>query len=53
MKDILVQYKNAGIESADRLTIQHSAQMFATEDLKTGIDSFLKQSPGSAEFSGR
>jgi enoyl-CoA hydratase/carnithine racemase len=53
MKDILIQYQNGGMESADRLTIQQSAQMFATEDLHTGIESFLKQGPGKAKFNGK
>lgn len=52
MKDILTQYQNAGVESADRLTVLHSAQMFSTKDLRTGIDSFESQGPGSAKFSG-
>jgi len=53
MKDILSQYQNSGIESADRLTVHHSALMFTTEDLKTGIDSFLKEGPGAAKFIGK
>ncbi len=53
MKDVLIQYQNTGIESADRLTIQHSAQMVSTVDLQTGIESFIKQGPGKAKFSGK
>lgn len=52
-KDILVQYQNSGIESADRLTIQYSAGMFMTDDLQTGIKSFLTDGPGNAKFKGK
>lgn len=52
MKDILAQYQNTGIDSADRLTIQHSAQMFATRDLHKGIEVFIKEGPGKAVFTG-
>lgn len=53
MKDILLQYENSGLEAADRLTVQHSAMMFATEDIKTGIDSFVNEGPGTAKFNGK
>lgn len=53
VKDILAEYGNGGMASADRLTVQHSARMFTTRDLQTGIETFLKLGPGSISFTGQ
>jgi enoyl-CoA hydratase len=52
-KRIVRAQLEGGIDAADRLTPRLFADLFATEDLRNGIDSFLTEGPGKATFSGR
>ena len=53
VKEILTEYSSNGTAAADKLTIERSAAMFDTKDLKTGVSSFLKAGPGKAIFEGK
>jgi enoyl-CoA hydratase len=52
-KRIVRAQLEGGIDAADRLTPRLFADLFATEDLRNGIHSFLTEGPGKATFSGR
>ena len=52
-KRVVRAYLEGGIDAADRLTPRLLADLFATEDLRNGIHSFLTEGPGKATFSGR
>jgi enoyl-CoA hydratase/carnithine racemase len=52
-KKIINSYSASGIEDADRLMIDLSGPIFDTQDVKTGVDSLLKNGPGKAKFAGR
>jgi enoyl-CoA hydratase len=52
-KRIVRAYLEGGVNAADRVTAQTFADLFATEDLQAGVQSFLEQGPGRAIFSGR
>jgi len=52
-KKIINTYNASGIAEADRLMIELSGPIFATEDVKTGVDSLLKNGPGKAKFAGK
>ena len=41
------------MESADEVTPDVFADLFASEDLKNAVASFLKDGPGNATFEGR
>jgi enoyl-CoA hydratase len=43
----------AGLATGLEIERLHFAALFATEDLKTGMRSFLENGPGQAKFSGR
>ncbi len=53
VKEILNEYAAEGLGEADTLTVEKSAAMFHTLDLKDGIASFLKEGPGQATFTGK
>jgi len=42
-----------GLAEADRLSLDLAAELFKTEDLRVGIQSFLENGPGKAKFSGK
>jgi enoyl-CoA hydratase len=52
-KRVVRAYLEGGIGAADGLTPHLFAELFATEDLRSGIHSFLTEGPGKAAFSGR
>jgi enoyl-CoA hydratase/carnithine racemase len=52
-KRIINTCNASGIAEADRLMIELSGPIFGTEDVKTGVESLLKNGPGKAKFSGR
>lgn len=52
-KRIVRAYLEGGIGGADRITPQQFADLFATEDLRGGVRSFLADGPGKAKFEGR
>ncbi|HEY1238597.1 MAG TPA: enoyl-CoA hydratase/isomerase family protein [Solirubrobacterales bacterium] len=52
-KRIIRAYRAGGVEEADRVTPGVFAELFASEDLKNAVDTFLKEGPGKATFEGR
>ena len=52
-KRIVRAYCRGGIDEADRVTPDQFAGLFATEDLRKAVESFLAEGPGKAEFQGR
>lgn len=52
-KRILRAYVEGGVPAADRVTRRDAADLFATEDLTGAVQTFLKEGPGHARFSGR
>jgi enoyl-CoA hydratase len=52
-KRIIRAYRAGGIERADEVTPEVFAELFASEDLKSAVTSFLKEGPGKATFEGR
>jgi len=52
-KEIIHSYNASGIEKADRLMIDLAGPIFDTEDVRTGVDSLLKNGPGKAKFAGK
>jgi enoyl-CoA hydratase/carnithine racemase len=52
-KRIVRAYCEGGVDEADRVTPGQFAGLFATEDLKGGVKSFLEEGPGKATFEGR
>lgn len=52
-KRVIDTYSLSGIKETDRLMIELSGEIFGTEDVKTGVESFLKNGPGKAKFAGR
>jgi enoyl-CoA hydratase/carnithine racemase len=52
-KRIIRAYRAGGIERADEVTPEVFAELFASEDLKSAVASFLKEGPGKATFEGR
>jgi len=52
-KRIVRAYCDGGVNAADRVTPEQFAGLFATEDLKGAVKSFLEKGPGNAEFEGR
>ncbi len=42
-----------GVRAADAITPQISGALFATEDLRRAITSFLTEGPGKATYDGR
>lgn len=52
-KHILHRYREGGIPAADQAVREEAGDLFATEDLKRAVKTFLDQGPGHAEFQGR
>lgn len=52
-KRIVRAYLEGGVGAADRVTPEQFAGLFATEDLRNGVGSFLAEGPGRASFEGR
>jgi enoyl-CoA hydratase/carnithine racemase len=52
-KRIVRAYCEGGVDEADRVTPGQFAGLFASEDLKGAVKSFLEEGPGKATFEGR
>lgn len=52
-KRIIRAYRAGGVDQADRVTPDVFAGLFASEDLKNAVESFLTEGPGKARFEGR
>jgi len=52
-KRIVRAYVDRGMEYADEVTPGVFGELFATEDLQNGVESFLREGPGKATFKGR
>jgi enoyl-CoA hydratase len=52
-KRIVRAYLDRGMEHADEVTPGVFGELFATEDLRNGVDSFLREGPGKATFGGK
>jgi enoyl-CoA hydratase/carnithine racemase len=52
-KRIIRAYRAGGVNEADRVTGDQFADLFASEDLKGAVESFLAEGPGKATFEGR
>ena len=53
IKLLLKEYYNAGLDQSDELLIKIVPDLFETEDIQIGIESFKKQGPGKAVFKGK
>jgi enoyl-CoA hydratase/carnithine racemase len=52
-KRIVRAYVDRGMEYADEVTPGVFGELFATEDLRNGVESFLRDGPGNATFEGK
>jgi enoyl-CoA hydratase/carnithine racemase len=52
-KRIVRAYLEGGVDEADRVTPEVAGDLFGTEDLQRGVESFLRDGPGKATFEGR
>ena len=52
-KRIVRAYCEGGISRADEVTPEQFAELFATEDLRNAVKSFIAEGPGKATFEGR
>jgi enoyl-CoA hydratase/carnithine racemase len=52
-KRIIQAQKEGGARAADAIVPELSGALFATEDLKNAVDSFLTEGPGKATYVGR
>jgi enoyl-CoA hydratase len=52
-KHVLRRFREGGIPAADDAIRKDAGELFATEDLKGAVETFLEKGPGHAEFSGR
>jgi enoyl-CoA hydratase/carnithine racemase len=53
-KHVLLRFREGGIPAADEAIRTEAAELFATEDLKDAVRTFLEHGgPGHAEFQGR
>lgn len=53
IKKLLREYYNKGLNESDRLLLEIVPELFETEDIKIGIESFKKNGPGKAIFKGK
>ncbi|ONI91672.1 enoyl-CoA hydratase [Actinosynnema sp. ALI-1.44] len=51
-KQVLAHYEHGGVAEANQHVTRIAADLFETEDLRTGIRSFLTDGPGKATFGG-
>lgn len=52
-KRIVRAYCEGGVDRADEVTPEQFAELFATEDLRSAVKTFLAEGPGKATFQGR
>jgi len=52
-KHILRRFREGGIPAADEAVRRDAGELFATEDLRRAVKTFLAEGPGHAEFNGR
>ena len=52
-KDILRHFEAGGVPEANAHTTTIAAELFNTEDLQGGMESFLQDGPGNATFTGK
>ena len=52
-KNIVRAYFEGGMDGADRFTPDATGPLFATDDLRSAVRSFLSEGPGKATFEGR
>ncbi|WP_216902582.1 enoyl-CoA hydratase/isomerase family protein [Nocardia alni] len=52
-KQIIGAWRSGGVAHADSVTPEVSGELFATEDLRGAVRSFLDVGPGKAEYSGK
>lgn len=51
-RSIVLATRDQGVAGADAITIPVAADLFGTEDLQAGVESFLDEGPGKATFKG-
>jgi enoyl-CoA hydratase len=52
-KLVLRRYREGGVAAADETIRTEAAELFATEDLRRAVRTFLEEGPGHATFAGR
>jgi enoyl-CoA hydratase len=52
-KRIVRAHCEGGVDRADEITPDQFAELFATEDLRGAVESFISEGPGKATFEGR
>lgn len=52
-KQVIRDYREGGVELANERVGAIAGQLFETEDLQAAVESFLREGPGKATFSGR
>ena len=52
-KDILREFEVGGVPQANACVTEIASALFETEDLRGGMESFLRDGPGNATFTGR
>jgi enoyl-CoA hydratase len=52
-KEIIAAWRSGGVGHADGVTPEVSGALFATEDLRGAVASFLENGPGKATYQGR
>ncbi len=52
-KDILRHFESGGVPEANAHVTAIAAELFDTQDLQDGMESFLRDGPGKATFTGR
>ncbi len=52
-KLVLRRFREGGIPAADEAIRTEAGELFATEDLRRAVKTFLQKGPGHAEFEGR
>jgi enoyl-CoA hydratase/carnithine racemase len=52
-KEILRAFLHGGVDEANAVTPRVAGELWETEDLRGGVESFLADGPGHADFAGR
>jgi enoyl-CoA hydratase/carnithine racemase len=52
-KQVIRDYLEGGVELANDRVGRVAGDLFATEDLRNAVQTFLEQGPGKASFNGR